>query len=40
MTGMFNSSQAKTVYARTQADADKYNVSSYKPDGLQVIVKQ
>ena len=40
MSGMFANSEAKTVYARTQADADKYNVSSYKPDGLQVIVKQ
>ena len=40
MTQMFYNSQAKTVYARTQADADKYNASLNKPIGLQVIVKQ
>ena len=37
---MFMYSEANKVYAGTQADADKFNASSNKPDGLQVIVKQ
>ena len=28
-----------TGYARTQADADKFNASSYKPVGLTFVVK-
>ena len=32
--------QAKTVYARTQEDADKFNAVGNGPDGLRVIVKQ
>ena len=37
---MFSNSKTKTVYARTQEDADKYNASSNKPNGLQAVVKQ
>ena len=36
---MFADSQATTGYARTQADADRFNASSYKPSGLTFIVK-
>ncbi|HZK47040.1 MAG TPA: BspA family leucine-rich repeat surface protein, partial [Atopostipes sp.] len=39
MTSMFQSSKATTGYARTQADADKFNASSNKPAGLTFIVK-
>lgn len=40
MSGIFGESETKTVYARTQLDADKFNASINKPIGLQVIVKQ
>ena len=36
---MFAYSSATTGYARTQADADKFNVSSGKPAGLTFVVK-
>ena len=36
---MFYDSQATTGYARTQADADKFNSSSNKPSGLVFVVK-
>ena len=36
---MFQDSQATTGYARTQADADKFNSSSNKPAGLTFVVK-
>jgi len=36
---MFQSSSATTGYARTQADADKFNASSYKPSALVFVVK-
>ena len=39
MAGMFQGSQATVGYARTQADADKFNASSSKPAGLNFIVK-
>ena len=39
MSGMFRNSSATTGYARTQADADKFNASSYKPAGLAFVVK-
>ena len=39
MNFMFYNSKATTGYARTQADADKFNNSSYKPSGLTFIVK-
>jgi surface protein len=39
MNAMFDSSVATTGYARTQADADKFNASSLKPAGLTFIVK-
>jgi surface protein len=39
MSSMFYNSQATTGYARTQADADKFNASSYKPAGLNFVVK-
>ena len=39
MGSMFSSSKATTGYARTQADADKFNNSSYKPSGLTFTVK-
>lgn len=37
--GMFASSVTTTGYARTQADADKFNASTNKPAGLNFIVK-
>ena len=39
MNNMFNNSSAITGYARTQADADKFNASSGKPPGLTFVVK-
>lgn len=39
MMTMFYLSQATTGYARTQADADKFNSSSNKPAGLVFVVK-
>ena len=36
---MFYNSKAKVGYARTQADADKFNESSGKPAGLKFVVK-
>lgn len=39
MSSMFWSSKATTGYARTQADADKFNASSGKPAGLVFTVK-
>ena len=39
MGSMFYSSGTTTGYARTQADADKFNNSSYKPSGLTFTVK-
>ena len=39
MMSMFLESQATTGYARTQADADKFNASSNKPAGLTFVVK-
>jgi surface protein len=39
MTYMFYNSQATIGYARTQADADKFNASSGKPSGLVFVVK-
>ena len=39
MSYMFSSSKATTGYARTQADADKFNNSSNKPSGLTFTVK-
>ena len=36
---MFFGSQATTGYARTQADADKFNSSSRKPSGLVFVAK-
>ena len=39
MNVMFSDSQTTIGYARTQADADKFNSSSYKPDGLTFTVK-
>jgi surface protein len=36
---MFQDSGATTGYARTQADADRFNASSYKPAGLNFVVK-
>ena len=39
MGSMFSSSKATTGYARTQADADKFNNSSYKPSGLTFVIK-
>ena len=38
-TWMFRDSQATTGYARTQADADKFNSSSNKPSTLTFVVK-
>ena len=38
MSYMFYGSQATTGYARTQADADKFNSSSGKPAGLVFVV--
>ena len=39
MDSMFRDSQATTGYTRTQADADRFNASSGKPEGLIFIVK-
>ena len=39
MGSMFRFSKATTGYARTQADADKFNASSNKPAGLNFIVR-
>jgi surface protein len=39
MLGMFQNSQATTGYARTQADADRFNNSSGKPSALVFVVK-
>ena len=39
MSGMFDSSSATTGYARTQADADRFNNSSLKPSALVFVVK-
>ena len=39
MSYMFENSKATTGYARTQADADKFNASTNKPAGLNFIVK-
>ena len=39
MSSMFYLSAATTGYARTQADADKFNASSGKPSGLTFVVK-
>ena len=39
MSGMFQGSQATTGYARTQADANKFNNSTYKPRTLTFVVK-
>lgn len=36
---MFKNAKATTGYARTQADADKFNNSSNKPSSLTFIVK-
>lgn len=39
MYGMFNGSSATTGYARTQADANKFNATEGKPSGLNFVVK-
>ena len=39
MWGMFMESQATTGYARTQADADRFNNSDDKPSALVFVVK-
>ena len=39
MNDMFSNSQATTGYARTQADADRFNNSSNKPAALTFVVK-
>ncbi|HZJ99033.1 MAG TPA: BspA family leucine-rich repeat surface protein [Tissierellaceae bacterium] len=39
MSGMFQNSQTRTGYARTQADANKFNATSNKPAGLNFVVK-
>ena len=39
MSWMFGGCKATTGYARTQADADKFNASSNKPSTLNFIVK-
>ncbi len=39
MARMFYNSQATTGYARTQADANRFNSSSYKPSTLTFVVK-
>ena len=36
---MFQAPKATTGYARTQADANKFNASSNKPAGLNFVVK-
>lgn len=40
MSAMFRDSKATTGYARTQADADKFNTSLGKPSGLNFVVKE
>ena len=40
MSDMFWEAKATTGYARTQADADKFNASSDKPSTLTFVVKQ
>jgi surface protein len=39
MNSMFRDSRATTGYARTQADADRFNNSSNKPSALVFVVK-
>ena len=39
MSRMFENSQATTGYARTQADADKFNASTRKPSKLNFTIK-
>ncbi len=39
MNYMFQDSRATTGYARTQVDANRFNASSYKPAGLNFVVK-
>ena len=39
MRYIFQNAKATTGYARTQADADKFNASSRKPTGLNFVVK-
>ena len=39
MGSMFSASSATIGYARTQADADKFNSSSNKPSTLNFVVK-
>lgn len=39
MASMFYGSTATKGYARTQADAQKFNESSFKPSGLTFVVK-
>ncbi len=39
MSTIFTNSGIKTVYARTQEDADKFNATSYKPINISIIVK-
>ncbi|WP_368667998.1 BspA family leucine-rich repeat surface protein, partial [Pseudomonas sp. Kh13] len=39
MSYMFRYCSATIGYARTQADADRFNTSSYKPAGLVFVVK-
>ena len=39
MTNMFRYASATIGYARTQADADRFNASSNKPSGLVFVVK-
>ena len=39
MTNMFRNARATIGYARTQADADRFNASSNKPSGLVFVVK-
>jgi hypothetical protein len=39
MKDMFMASSVNTGYAKTQADADRFNASSNKPSGLTFTVK-
>lgn len=39
MSYMFQEASARTGYARTQTDANKFNASANKPAGLNFIVK-
>ncbi len=39
MHSMFNNSQATTGYARTQSEANRFNVSGNKPAGLTFVTK-